>query len=823
MISIIHRGGCCWALVAGLLGGLAAPTLAQQATFGVRVELQGAGFSRQGERQQFEFTSRMYKTGLWAPVYLTIVPAKEEPHLFLPRQKDGTAQGVAVFSVPDGEGDESSFSVPFSVHEEQKFRTIVTGYLRPGGLNSEFAVTLYSGGKKFPLTPQPFPSIELSDHLYLTLGGRLPELHEALIKLAGGDPKERQTRPRYLAYEGDAGRLPTYWFGYEGVDLLILTTDNAGFLTELLRSRERMTALAGWVRRGGRLLIGISPSNQDIVHQFLQAPTWQPLLPLLIEPTKETVLTSSSLQPTPGWIFPTEDFPASVRNPRKLATLRPSKLSEVLMQTHAGEPILTRLSYGRGNITLAAFDLDKGPLVEWKHGKEFWKSVIISLAPLRTGVLAGGEQGEDGFIDPGPRSNLDLGSQLHRHLDEFDVPMISFGWVAAFIFLYILVVGPLEYIVLKRVFKRLELTWITFPVIVLSISVVAYLAAYALKGNDLRINKIDLVDIDLRTGLDGKLNTDRALVYGTTWFALLSPRLQNYTIGLEPVVQNWVDPAAPPAPANTTLSWFGRPEAGGRGFASQRAPSLFRRAYEYAPPTETAPAARGVVGVPIPAWTTRAFVASWETTLSKLPITADLIYEPNQVDQIVTGKITSHLPFSLEQAYLFYGDKYYTLEGGLKGKKDGSPPAVIDLRQMSSEGLDRWGSSFKGHLNELDVSYYGDRQKARYNPLPLIKAFLFPERTAGQHRNHLFRMVDQSWRLRSYSLQDRSVRTAMLVGYVGRAAGTSEQMIGDNRAMLATHLWLGELPGEGKERPALSGSMIQDTYIRVLLPVRPKE
>ena len=99
----------------------------------------------------------------------------------------------------------------------------------------------------------------------------------------------------------------------------------------------------------------------------------------------------------------------------------------------------------------------------------------------------------------------DLSTELLRLLDDFDVTVIPFGYVALFIILYIIVVGPLDFFLLKYVFKRLEWTWITFPVVVLSVSVIAYFAAdYALKGRDLKINKVDIVDFDLRTELDGQ-------------------------------------------------------------------------------------------------------------------------------------------------------------------------------------------------------------------------------------------------------------------------------------------------------------------------------
>ena len=58
--------------------------------------------------------------------------------------------------------------------------------------------------------------------------------------------------------------------------------------------------------------------------------------------------------------------------------------------------------------------------------------------------------------------------------------------------------------------------------VVLLVSVIAYFTAYALKGNDLKINKIYLVDFDLRSDLDDKLQTRKAYATGTTWFTAIS-------------------------------------------------------------------------------------------------------------------------------------------------------------------------------------------------------------------------------------------------------------------------------------------------------------
>ena len=117
------------------------------------------------------------------------------------------------------------------------------------------------------------------------------------------------------------------------------------------------------------------------------------------------------------------------------------------------------------------------------------------------------------------------------------MPVVSFGWVALLIVLYILLIGPIEYFFLKRVLGRLELTWITFPIIVLTVSLAAYFTAYSLKGRDLKVNKIDVVDVDPASGES----------YGTTWFTIFSPRIDNYTIGVTPG-EGWASDADPPAP-----------------------------------------------------------------------------------------------------------------------------------------------------------------------------------------------------------------------------------------------------------------------------------
>src|SRR5262249_39628672 len=148
------------------------------------------------------------------------------------------------------------------------------------------------------------------------------------------------------------------------------------------------------------------------------------------------------------------------------------------------------------------------------------------------------------------REENDIATDLQWELEQFmDVHPVSFGWVAFFIFLYILVVGPLDYLFLKKVVKRLEWTWITFPAVVIVVSVAAYFTAYGLKGKDLKVNKVDVIDVDQLTS--------QAHAQGTTWFTLYSPRIQSYTVGIEPAPPAWgARNAGQFRPGPVVLSWM---------------------------------------------------------------------------------------------------------------------------------------------------------------------------------------------------------------------------------------------------------------------------
>jgi len=786
---------------------LPAGDTAAQAPMRVQIENVQVGFRPYAHD---EFGGR-FKAGLWAPVYVSFSHAPDGSVL-LRTGKDGLGRGELLVETADSDDVENIYRVPLALAPGDR-RPVLT-YTRAAVGHPDIKVGVAAGGQTFATEPRSFAGMELGEHLYLALGARLGHFQDALIALAPGKEKEAgNSSPRHAAYETDVQRLPAEWFGYDAVDLMILTTDNNVFLDGLRSDRARLIAVADWVRRGGKLVVSVAWRNQDKVHALLRSEAWQPPLPDILPANgQEEIKQLFGIQ---SWAEKAREkpFPAPGQEPVRVARLNPGKDAEVLVGEPRGQAVIVRAPYGLGSVTVVAFDLDKGPFSVWSGRVEFWMALLEKLAP-RVAVAAE-VQGINNpvFMD----TASDVATTLQRELDKFDVAVISFGWVALFILLYILVVGPLDYLILKKVFKRLEWTWITFPTVVLLVSAVAYFTAYALKGNDLKINKIDLIDLDLRSDLDAEQHTRRAYAYGTSWFTILSPRIQNYTIGIAPEGRAANAGGKDDAEAlGALVTWLGRPEGGGMGgMGRQRSQGLFRRAYDYAPD------ATGLLGVPIPVWATKSFTASWKVPLARLPFHADLHYRPAEPEQF-SGTIRNNFPVHLTDGWIFYGNEWYPLDPEEPRKDPGDRMQHWKVASEPNRGrkTDAWVTSREQAPQPRGLDLHGQSfQDSTF----VVKTLLFQQSSdsSGQERNHSLRRLDQSWRLSSQRWQRPGLtREAILFARLPRTTGQSPE---DNRAALGADLWLGELPGQGRTRPALPGSLIQDTYLRVYLPVTPAQ
>ncbi len=729
------------------------------------------------------------RRGAWAPVYVQL-------------KGGGQAITRGQFQLAilgrDTEQTLSRYPVPVPALASETVDTVIA-YVRPES-SSQFEIQLLDAdgnvrlSRTETLTALREEVLDSDDILYASLGSRL-ELARALRpdnqKNPDADPDafdiESQVRRR-IAYLDTGRDLPDRWFGYDAIDVLLLPTGNEAFLRGLIEGDPaRREALAEWVARGGKLVLSVG-QNHQLVQRLLEQ------IRLI-----DVDVKGSRIRDTLTQLFA---WTGGEQAPKKfeIADLEVGPGASVLIREEpqgsdrAQRPIVVQGSYGLGRVLLVGFDLDSRPFAEWSGYRPFWQKIDGMLAPrtLRPRV-----DGPGGPVDPTRNTSSSLHGALRTQLETFaEIPVISFSWVALFILFYILLVGPIDYFILKRLFKRLELTWITFPLIVIVVSVLAYLGAYYSKGDDLRVNKVDLVQIDLHP-------KNSPQVYGTTWFSLFSPRINTYTLGIEPSPA-WTEPAGErTGRTGTVVSPLAQPEQAAR-IGSQ---GLFPQPYDYAPD------AAGLKRMPIPVWSSRAFVANWHAPAKKgsPPIAADLARSRIEA-ALVQGTITNNLDAPLENAVVFFEGKMYPL-GTLAPGETRRAEQVLERGNGQERGQWKDGTLFRGDFRTAGPN------------IDTIKSLLFPELT-GEGFNSGLRRYDQSWRL-NVQPEHRARPTPNYrpeVILVGRLAMTRGRGATLNEAPATpSRLWLGDLPTPGQTPPTLEGGLDQETYVRVFIPVRPAQ
>lgn len=815
-------------LAALLVAGGAGPAAAQRDGYPVKIEDAVVGLppGRFGGDKDVatQKSTPVLKRGRWAPIALRLEMLREY-------------QGAVLVRVEAADGDElrTTLTLPLAASLNGQLPGsklaasdfAYTPYVRCGDRGGEVTITIVSADERPKTLSEPYrvrfqQFRDSSSYVVLSLGSRLPGFDLP----ADGGPAGTRAGLRNGRVETSAittvAEMPDQWFGYEACDLVVLTTGATPpqFLADLFgenvqeAQRARRDALLEWVRRGGKLLVSVG-SNAPTLAQYK---AFQALLPLPIaaDPPTRSV-TRLAFEARSGGAagggvlrakndadtaFPVANFgPPAGRPARVLSPVPDPKRPR---DKAADPPVIAQVPLGLGRVTVVGFDLDQSPFLDYTNRAAFWDYLLREAGSARAALPPPSGGSPNNFNQDAEDEWL---ATLRGHVDTFDgVPVVSFGWVALFIALYTLLIGPVEYLFLKYVLKRLELTWVTFPLIVVSVSAAAYFTAYAIKGDDLKVNKVDLVDIDLAGGR----------VYGRSWFTVFSPRIDSYTVGVEPR-QGWAvaDPALP-APL---VGWMAGGSGGGGG-------SILGRGYSY----HTSVSGRGVTvadgleRVPIQVWATKAFTASWVGAVDKgtPPVAADLYHPPGNPD-LVAGSFVSNLPVgTLDDPRLIYAGQAYILPPITPGQRVEVPAGTLKKD-------DTWFER-EASMNVVGNQYNQPAyQRNRYQSMAPrgitnlnIWGALFHERAvrSGPLANSSLRNLDLSWRV-DEAAGKRYPDEAILVASVRPPAGPAEQILTDPQGPSATTLWLKNLPGSGQPRVPVPGTLRQETFVRVIIPIRP--
>src|SRR5205085_5045297 len=133
--------------------------------------------------------------------------------------------------------------------------------------------------------------------------------------------------------------------------------------------------------------------------------------------------------------------------------------------------LLFRRDLGAGAVIFSVFDL--AGLRGWSGEIKLWRQVLNP-----TDIFAPGTDARQ------QRSNL-----LQDVLELPSLGLPSVGVLFCFLVGYILVIGPLNYLLLRRL-RRLEWAWLTVPLTVLIFAGGLYVVGFGLRGGQSQIDQV---------------------------------------------------------------------------------------------------------------------------------------------------------------------------------------------------------------------------------------------------------------------------------------------------------------------------------------------
>jgi hypothetical protein len=319
-------------------------------------------------------------------------------------------------------------------------------YVQPPGFGRELEVSLVSGASTIATTKAAY-SIHDGTQMVVGIVAERPGDVIGDLDLL---PNMNNVRP--LTVGLDAADLPNRVEAWGVLDRLIWQDMDSTQLTD-----DQIAALRGWVAGGGRLIIAGGTSGPSSLSAFPDD-----LLPY--RPTTTTDVAPSSLGALLGEIpVGATDLPAlsgELTSGRSLASV-------------GALTVAAERPYGTGAVAIVGFD----PTAEWIAGTRMAEGLWRRLIPTRSS--GGGAMSDDSQI-------VQAASQL---------PMLALPPVNGLVALlagYILLIGPINYLVLRHFDKR-EWAWVTMPALIVAFAIGAYGFGSLLRGSDIIVNEVAIV------------------------------------------------------------------------------------------------------------------------------------------------------------------------------------------------------------------------------------------------------------------------------------------------------------------------------------------
>jgi hypothetical protein len=292
----------------------------------------------------------------------------------------------------------------------------------------------------------------------------------------------------------------------------------------------------------------------------------------------------------------------------------------------------------------------------------------------------------------------------------------------------LLVVGPLDFLLVHKLLRRPELTWVTFPLLALVAAGSAVYWSYESKGKQVQLNQLDVFDVD----------GDSGWVCAHSYSLIYSPENRRFNVTADADAPQHAAtlsrPATPKTEASTPgssprVSWHGRAEASFGGMYRTAGVEIARPSYD------ASAGSRQLDEVPIAVWSTKSLESEWSMSDPGL---VESQLESRGLGHL-GGTFRHHFPGPIEDWVVAYGHQVFRPRFDAQ---EHPLPLLPDMPWAPQSASQRELSGYLtgatqtmvttqgGHLEEMRTEHE-DYDPLNRDPLQILRMLTFHNEAGG--------------------------------------------------------------------------------------------
>lgn len=256
----------------------------------------------------------------------------------------------------------------------------------------------------------------------------------------------------------------------DGFDILIVSNFDTSTLT-----KKQLDVLHKWVQNGGNLVLG---TGSD----------WKKVYGSLPQELKKFTITEEQTIEVPTELADFSGITFSGNPSLNIVSGLIGFDNDVIIGNEMN-PLAIKYIYQQGRILFLTFDPGLEPINSWDGKQAFWENLLSH----GTNSQHHFRQRDQGYYYSNT-NNINNLTNLTQRVPEDKKPPLLFMFIT--IAIYIIIVGPLMYIILKKKDKR-DLNWIAVPVIAMFCLGVIYVAGFSTRYKTAVLNTVSMINLDL--------------------------------------------------------------------------------------------------------------------------------------------------------------------------------------------------------------------------------------------------------------------------------------------------------------------------------------